>query len=93
MQDEVTERIVTTIANRMEKTEQDRVAGTRPEAMRAYDYVLRARAIIAETAEANQQARSLYEKALELEPNNTFIKQNYELFKEINDRTTRPDTQ
>ena len=32
---------------------------------------------------------SAYEKALELEPNNTFIKQNYELFKEINDRTTR----
>jgi adenylate cyclase len=68
MQDEVTERIVTTIANRMEKTEQERVAGKRPEAMRAYDYILRARAIIAETAEANQQARSLYEKALELEP-------------------------
>ena len=39
------------------------------------------------------KARAAYEKALELEPNNTFIKQNYELFKEINDRTTRPDTQ
>jgi hypothetical protein len=34
-----------------------------------------------------------YEKALELEPNNALIKQNYELFKEINDRTTRKDTQ
>ena len=34
-----------------------------------------------------------FEKALEIEPNNTFIKQNYELFKEINDRTSRPDTQ
>ena len=39
------------------------------------------------------KARAAYEKALELEPDNTFIKQNYELFKEINDRTTRPDTQ
>jgi Flp pilus assembly protein TadD len=39
------------------------------------------------------KARSAYEKALELEPGNTFIKQNYELFKEINDRTNRPDTQ
>jgi Tfp pilus assembly protein PilF len=39
------------------------------------------------------KARAAYEKALELEPNNTFIKQNYELFKEINDRTTRQDTQ
>ena len=34
-----------------------------------------------------EKARNAYEKALELEPNNTFIKQNYELFKEINDRT------
>src|SRR3970282_1479529 len=37
------------------------------------------------------KARAAYEKALELEPNNTFIKQNYELFKEINDRTSRQD--
>ena len=35
------------------------------------------------------KARAAYEKALELEPGNTLIKQNYELFKEINDRTTR----
>ena len=39
------------------------------------------------------KARAAYEKALELQPNNTFIKQNYELFREINDRTTRQDTQ
>ena len=68
MQDEVTERIVTTIAHRLERTEQERAAGKRPEAMRAYDYILRARAIISETAEANQQSRALYEKALALEP-------------------------
>ena len=36
--------------------------------MRAYDYILRARAIISETAEANRQSRDLYEKALALEP-------------------------
>ena len=35
------------------------------------------------------KARVAYEKALELEPNNALIKQNYELFKEINDRTTQ----
>jgi Tfp pilus assembly protein PilF len=40
-----------------------------------------------------EKARAAYEKALELEPNNAFIKQNYELFKEINDRTTRKDSQ
>ena len=40
-----------------------------------------------------ERARVAYERALELEPNNALIKQNYELFKEINDRTTRKDSQ
>jgi type IV pilus assembly protein PilF len=35
------------------------------------------------------KARKAYEKALELQPNNTQIRQNYELFKEINDRTNQ----
>ena len=35
------------------------------------------------------KARAAYEKAVELEPNNALIRQNYELFREINDRTTR----
>src|SRR5256886_11649054 len=33
-----------------------------------------------------EKARQAYDKALALEPNNTQIRQNYELFKEINDR-------
>jgi Flp pilus assembly protein TadD len=33
-----------------------------------------------------EKARQAYEKALELEPDNVQIRQNYELFKEINDR-------
>ncbi len=37
------------------------------------------------------KARTAYEKAIELEPDNALIKQNYELFKEINDRTPRKD--
>jgi Flp pilus assembly protein TadD len=40
-----------------------------------------------------EKARVAYEKALELEPNNTYIRQNFELFREINDRTTRTDSQ
>ena len=40
-----------------------------------------------------EKARVAYEKALGIEPNNALIKQNYELFKEINDRTTRKDSQ
>ena len=35
------------------------------------------------------KARKAYEKALEIEPNNTQVRQNYELFKEINDRTSQ----
>jgi len=39
------------------------------------------------------KARGAYEKAIELEPGNALIKQNYELFREINDRTNRKDSQ
>lgn len=39
------------------------------------------------------KARDAYQKALRLEPNNALIKQNYELFKEINERTGRKDGQ
>ena len=34
------------------------------------------------------KARKAYEKALDLDPNNVQIRQNFELFKEINDRTS-----
>ena len=32
------------------------------------------------------KARKAYEKAIELDPNNAMIRQNFDLFKEINDR-------
>jgi Flp pilus assembly protein TadD len=35
------------------------------------------------------KARRAYEKAIELEPNNAMIRQNFDLFKEINDRANR----
>ena len=35
------------------------------------------------------EARKAYERAIALEPKNMFIRQNYDLFKEINDRTKR----
>jgi Flp pilus assembly protein TadD len=34
-------------------------------------------------------ARDAYEKALKIDPNNTLIRQNFEFFKEINDRANR----
>ena len=36
-----------------------------------------------------EEARKAYEKAVELDPKNLLIRQNYDLFKEINDRTKR----
>ena len=36
------------------------------------------------------KARKAYEKALALDPNNPNIRQNYDLFKEINDRAAQP---
>ena len=35
------------------------------------------------------KAREAYEKALKLDPNNSFIRQNYDLFREIYDRQNR----
>jgi Flp pilus assembly protein TadD len=40
-----------------------------------------------------EKARQAYEKAVELEPDNLMIRQNYDLFKEINDRTNRRSDQ
>ena len=37
------------------------------------------------------KAREAYEKALALEPNNALVRQNYDLFKEINDRVAQKD--
>jgi Tfp pilus assembly protein PilF len=36
-----------------------------------------------------ERANKAYEKAVELDPDNMMIRQNYDLFKEINDRTKR----
>ena len=36
-----------------------------------------------------EKARQAYERAAELDPNNTMIRQNFDLFREINDRTNR----
>lgn len=37
------------------------------------------------------KARAAYEKAMSLEPNNQLIKQNFDLFKELNDRAAQKD--
>jgi Flp pilus assembly protein TadD len=47
-------------------------------------------AIAYEHEGAFDKALKAYDKALELEPKNALIRQNYEFFKEINDRANRP---
>jgi Tfp pilus assembly protein PilF len=37
------------------------------------------------------KARGAYEKAIALDPNNALVRQNYDLFKEINDRAAQKD--
>ena len=39
-----------------------------------------------------EKAAEAYERALKLEPNNPMVRQNFELFKEIHDRTTQSQT-
>ena len=38
-----------------------------------------------------QKAREAYEKALAIDPDNALVRQNYDLFKEINDRAASKD--
>jgi len=46
-------------------------------------------AVAYETAGLFDKAKKAYERALELDPKNVYIKQNFELFKEVNDRANR----
>jgi len=39
-----------------------------------------------------EKAGAAYERALKLDPNNIVVRQNFDLFKEIHDRTTQPQT-
>jgi type IV pilus assembly protein PilF len=39
-----------------------------------------------------EKAAAAYERALKLEPNNPMVRQNFELFKEIHDRTNQSQT-
>lgn len=49
-------------------------------------------AIAYEAQGQSAKAREAYEKALALDPKNTFVKQNFDLFKELNDRASRSGT-
>src|SRR5918995_3701614 len=69
VQDEVTSRIVATLAGKLAESERRRVRSGQTENLEAYDCVLRGRELWGRfTPEANREARCLYEKAIELDP-------------------------
>jgi adenylate cyclase len=69
VQDEVTRRIVATLAGKLTESERRRARSGRTENLEAYDCVLRGRELWERfTPEANREARRLYEKAIELDP-------------------------
>ena len=69
VQDEVTGRIVATLAGKLAESERRRVRSGQTENLEAYDCVLRGRELWERfTPEDNREARRLYEKAIELDP-------------------------
>jgi adenylate cyclase len=69
VQDEVTNRIVATLAGKLAESERRRARSGQTENLEAYDCVLRGRELWERlTPENNRDARALYEKAIELDP-------------------------
>ncbi len=69
VQDEVTSRIVATLAGKLGESERRRARSRQTENLEAYDCVLRGREFwLKFTPEANREARALYETAIELDP-------------------------
>jgi adenylate cyclase len=69
VQDEVTSRIVATLAGKLAESERRRARSGQTENLEAYDCVLRGRELWERfTPEDNREARRLYEKAIELDP-------------------------
>jgi TolB-like protein/DNA-binding winged helix-turn-helix (wHTH) protein/tetratricopeptide (TPR) repeat protein len=69
VQDEITQKIVSTLAGRVELAERGRVLDNPAERLKAYEYVQQGWAQWYKwTKEANDQARELHEKALQLDP-------------------------
>jgi adenylate cyclase len=69
VQDEVTSRIVATLAGKLADSERRRARSARTENLEAYDCVLRGRELWERfTPEDNREARRLYEQAIELDP-------------------------
>ncbi|MEE8505119.1 MAG: adenylate/guanylate cyclase domain-containing protein [Kiloniellales bacterium] len=70
IQDEITGRIVRTLALRITEIEQQRVLAKSTDNLEAYEFTLRGRALIArQSRSANFEARKMFRRAIELDPN------------------------
>jgi adenylate cyclase len=70
IQDEIVETIVATLAFEVDSVERERAMRKGPKNLSAYDYLLQGRNIwFRYTKEANAEAASLFQKAMELDPN------------------------
>ena len=69
LQDEVTQRIVATVARELERTEHKRAVDKKPQNLDAWDYVQRGFGCLYEYSESgNARARGMFEQALDLDP-------------------------
>lgn len=69
LQDEVTQKIVSALAVKLTEDEQKRLTHKYTDNMAAYDFVLKGKEYNNRfTKEANDQARQMYERAIELDP-------------------------
>jgi adenylate cyclase len=70
IKDEITARIVRTLAVRISKIEQQRVLATPSDNFKAYEYVLKGQALLARQSRSeNFEARKLFRRAIELDLN------------------------
>jgi TolB-like protein/class 3 adenylate cyclase/Flp pilus assembly protein TadD len=70
VQDDITRRIARTLASRLTGVELAKAATKQPSSLEAYDLVLRGRDMYARVnRSANSQARTLFKRAIELDPN------------------------
>jgi adenylate cyclase len=69
LQDEITERIATTVAPELERAERQRSGSKPPSDLQAWDYYLRGIALVYEfSKESNWLGREMFEKAVALDP-------------------------
>ncbi len=68
LQDEIVEAIVRTLVRKISSADAQRLRNVRPESLREYELLLKARSIIAVSKASNEQARAFYQAAIEQNP-------------------------